>query len=78
MCNCARCNTPWSGGGDGYMSTREQEEQEAITARAVAWLSELSFDEGEPVVTCLCNNDVHGMDFESHAETCRALRREVE
>ncbi len=57
---------------------REAEEQEAVTARAVAWLEECAELDSTFDVTCLCKRVVGMAVFASHAETCRALRREVE
>ena len=58
---------------------REAEEQEAVTARAVAWLREYMAEEKRMVSSvCLCERTVLVSDFDTHAETCRALRREVE
>jgi hypothetical protein len=66
--------------GDGAKyrepSQREIDEQEAVTARAVAWLAE--WVEVEGYTPCLCKRVVNRRDFASHAVTCRALRREVE
>lgn len=56
---------------------REAEEQEAVTARAVAWLME-----GQVGHTAMCvypcNKEIDSREYERHASTCRALRREVE
>lgn len=57
---------------------REAEEQEAVTARAVAWLVNVMDGADSHAVYCLCNRIVSESDFTTHAETCRALRREVE
>ncbi len=60
---------------------REAEEQEEITARAVAWLEECvreGYDFEDGSIQCLCGRNVAQVTFASHAETCRALRREVE
>lgn len=79
---------PWgatyTGDGSRYSAgqqramEREAEEQEAITARAVRWLGHYC-EYGPPTGTeCVCANLIFPDDFASHAETCRALRREVE
>lgn len=53
---------------------REQEEEDAITARGVAWLDE-TFEPDSPY--CVCHRFVAVSEFHEHALTCRALRREV-
>jgi hypothetical protein len=57
---------------------REAEEQEAVTARAFAWLVDAANEDRAFHVECLCKRVVHLEHFSDHAETCRALRREVE
>ncbi len=73
---------PWGatyyGDGSKYRepSQRELDERNAVTARAVERICEWLDD--DDTATCLCKRVVPMADFESHAETCRALRREVE
>ena len=61
-----------------YVNPPDEREvdEEDITARAFERITEWRDDDG--TATCVCGRVVPLADFEAHAETCRALRREVE
>ncbi len=76
---------PWGatyrGDGSRYSASqqrameREAEEQEAVTAVAETRLYEWREDDGTTM--CVCGAVLEEAGFEAHAESCRALRREV-